>query len=70
MYAVEKIDKVLLVLGDSLKKMKEMPDSSVDLILCDPPYNLAEYSTGNMKFDWRAEINNDVAAWYLIPFEA
>lgn len=68
MYAIENINKALLVLGDSFQKMKEIPDSSVDLILCDPPYNLSEYSTGNMKFDWRAEINNDVATWDLIPF--
>jgi len=30
-----------------------MPDSSIDLILSDPPYNLPEYSTGNMQFDCR-----------------
>lgn len=27
-----------LLKGDCLKLMKDMPDSSVDLILCDPPY--------------------------------
>ena len=43
--------------------MKEIPDKSISLILCDPPYNLANYSTGNMKFDWHADINNDVAQW-------
>ena len=69
MYKIEKINKALLILGDSLQKIKEIPDSSVDLILCDPPYNLSEYSTGNMKFDWRAEINNDVAKWDLAPFD-
>jgi site-specific DNA-methyltransferase (adenine-specific)/modification methylase len=48
-----------------MEKLKEIPDGSIDLILCDPPYNLAKYSTGNMKFDWRSEINNDVAKWDL-----
>ena len=58
----------LLIEGDAFQKMKEISDSSVDLILTDPPYNLSEYSTGNMKFDWRNEINNDVAKWDKVPF--
>ena len=51
MYVIEKINKALLIYGDSFQKIKEIPDSSVDLSLCDPPYNLSKYSTGNMKFD-------------------
>lgn len=27
-----------LILGDCLEKMREIPDGSVDMILCDPPY--------------------------------
>lgn len=53
--------------GDCFEKMKSIPDHSVDLILCDPPYNLANYSTGNIKFDWRSDINNDVAKWDEVP---
>lgn len=68
MYEREKLNRALLINGDSFHRMKEMPEYSVDLILCDPPYNLSEYSTGNMKFEWRAEINNDVAKWDLLPF--
>lgn len=49
--------------------IKSLPDHSIDLILTDPPYNLAPYSTGNMKFEWRSEINNDVAQWDEIPIE-
>ena len=30
-----------LMLGDCLERMKEIPDGSVDLILTDPPYNIA-----------------------------
>jgi len=52
-----------LIHADSKKHIKRLPDSSVDLILTDPPYNLSDYSTGNMKFSWRKEINNDVATW-------
>ncbi len=68
MYKINEINKAMLLYGDSFEEMKKIPDASIDLILCDPPYNLAEYSTGNMKFDWRAEINNDVAKWDLVPF--
>lgn len=31
-----------LMLGDCLERMKEIPDGSVDLILTDPPYNIAK----------------------------
>lgn len=67
MIEIEKIESSLLLCGDCFEKMKEIPDQSVDLILCDPPYNLSNYSTGNMKFDWRSEINNDVAQWDTVP---
>lgn len=63
MITLDNTEKYVLFQGDCFEKLKEIPDHSVDLILCDPPYNLAKYSTGNMKFDWRAEINNDVAKW-------
>lgn len=54
--------------NDCLESLKEIPDSSVDLILTDPPYNLSKYSTGNMKFDWRCDINNDLAEWDTVDF--
>ena len=62
--------KVNLMNGDCFELMKNIPGSSVDLILTDPPYNIANYSTGNMKFKWRREINNDLAEWdkkILVP---
>ncbi len=65
MIDVTTIDKYLLMHGDCMEKLKEIPDHSIELILSDPPYNLAKYSTGNMKFEWRSEINNDVAKWDL-----
>jgi len=49
--------------ADCLEVLPFIKDKSVKLILTDPPYNLASYSTGNMKFNWRSEINNDVAKW-------
>jgi len=68
MYDIKELDAPLLILGDSLQEIKKLPDASVDLILCDPPYNLADYSTGNIKFSWRTEINNNIAGWDLLPF--
>jgi site-specific DNA-methyltransferase (adenine-specific)/modification methylase len=68
MIDVHSIDDYLLIHGDCMEKLNEIPDESIELILCDPPYNLAKYSTGNMKFDWRSEINNDVAQWDLTEF--
>lgn len=56
-------DKYKIVNDDAKKYIKRMPAASVDLILTDPPYNLSPYSTGNMKFSWRKEINNDLAEW-------
>ena len=66
---IENLKSPLLIQGDAFLKMKELPSTSVDLILTDPPYNLSIYSTGNMKFDWRAEINNDVEEWDEVPFD-
>jgi len=48
---------------DAFKKIVNIPDNSIDLILTDPPYNLGKYSTGNIKMDWRADFNNDLADW-------
>lgn len=48
---------------DSIQFLKLIPDNSVDFILTDPPYNLSQYSTGNIKFNWRKDINNDLAEW-------
>ena len=52
-----------LLHANSFHAMKKIPDNSIDLILTDPPYNLSPYSTGNIKFDWRTDINNDLAEW-------
>ncbi len=69
MIDISKMDDYFIINGDCFEKMRSIPDHSINLILCDPPYNLATYSTGNMKFNWRHEINNDVAKWDEVPFE-
>jgi len=55
--------KYKIVNDDAKIHIKKVPSASVDLILTDPPYNLNPYSTGNMKFSWRKDINNDLAEW-------
>ena len=63
------MDNVSLYNRDSFEFIREIPDQSIDLLLTDPPYNLSPYSTGNMKFTWRKEINNDVAQWDQTTFD-
>jgi DNA modification methylase len=48
---------------DAFERLEKIPNHSIDLILTDPPYNLSPYSTGNIKFTWRSDINNDLAKW-------
>ena len=48
---------------DCIDFMKTMPNNSVDLILTDPPYNIAKYSTGNIFLPGRSALNNDIADW-------
>lgn len=69
MIDIENIKDYFLLNGDCFKKLKLLPDNSIDMIFIDPPYNLANYSTGNMNFDWRSKINNDVAEWDEKPLK-
>ena len=48
---------------DCLKFMKTIPEKSIDMILTDPPYNIAKYSTGNINLPNRSAINNDLGEW-------
>ena len=58
-----------LVRGDSHMLLKQVPDHCIDLILTDPPYNLAQHSTGNIPLPGRTPMNNDLAPWDLIDFK-
>ena len=44
---------ILMIHGDCLEKMKDIPDKSIDMILCDLPYGV----TARNKWD------------FVIPFE-
>lgn len=57
-----------LFYGDARENISTLPTGSVDLILTDPPYNIARYSTGNISLPWRADINNDIGEWDLEGF--
>lgn len=59
----------VIVCGDCLEAMKQMPDGCVDLVLTDPPYGVA-YKTNRRKQDWHrfcAEIINDRDMWWVEP---
>lgn len=58
-----------LINGDCIEFMKTMPDNYIDLILTDPPYNIAQYSTGNIPLPKREALNNDIAKWDTIPID-
>lgn len=55
--------------ADGRDVLRGLADGSVDLLLTDPPYNLAGYSTGNISMSWRKDFNNDVAEWDLHDFD-
>lgn len=54
---------------DCFHFIKTIPDNSVDLILTDPPYNIAKYSTGNIHIPGREALNNDIAHWDTINLD-
>lgn len=54
--------------ADSKDVIKRIPDSSIDFILTDPPYNLGQHSTGNIPLPGRLAMNNDVADWDMVDF--
>ncbi|WP_024999245.1 hypothetical protein [Prevotella falsenii] len=57
-----------LICADSKDIIKRIPDNSIDFILTDPPYNLGQFSTGNIPLPGRSAMNNDVAEWDKIDF--
>lgn len=61
--SIEKRINILfkLINDDCFNLMKTIPDNCIDLILTDPPYNIAQYSTGNIFLPKRKPINNDIA---------
>lgn len=50
-----------VVIGDCREILRELPDNSIQLIVCDPPYNiqLAEWDTHHNYLEWAAEWLNE-----------
>ncbi len=53
----------------ALNLLSKLPDQSIDLILTDPPYNISQYSRGDIHLDHGGKINNTIAPWDKIPME-
>lgn len=51
-----------LMLGDCLERMKEIEDGSVDLVCCDPPYELSNSTGGGMMGKSGREFINQIDA--------
>lgn len=50
--------------GDCLRQITKVKSHSISLILTDPPYNIAQFSTGNINWKCkRKELNNNIAKW-------
>ena len=50
----------MIIQGDCLEKMKDIPDGSVDLVLTDPPYGIDYQSARRIdKSKWKPKIAND-----------
>lgn len=63
------IGKSRLYLNDNREIIKTIPDHCIDLILTDPPYNIAKYSTGNIELPNRTPLNNDIASWDTVEVD-
>ena len=49
--------------ANCIQYLRQIPTQSIDFICTDSPYNLRQYSTGNLTVKGRAPINNDIAEW-------
>lgn len=56
-----------IINGECISEMKSMPDSSVDLIIADPPYNLSK--GGEWKWDNSAELKGMGGNWNKVMQE-
>ena len=53
----------MIINDDCLNYLPSLEDKSVDLILTDPPYEISNYSTGNIHLPNRKKLSNDIATW-------
>ncbi len=57
----ERKNSVTLIHGDFYERVRDVGDDSVDLILTDPPYNVANERV--FKFEGRSDISQDFGEW-------
>jgi DNA modification methylase/ParB-like chromosome segregation protein Spo0J len=55
------VTSITLIHGDFVEKVKEVADESVDLILTDPPYNIATERV--MDYEGRSAVSYDFGEW-------
>ncbi len=53
----------MIINDDCLNYLPKIDDKSIDLILTDPPYEISNYSTGDIHLPNRKKLNNDIADW-------
>lgn len=61
-----KDEKIWLMHGDCIEKMKQIPDGSIDMILTDPPYELSKSKGGGMMGRENREFMNEVNAMDMV----
>lgn len=57
------VNKFKLVNADNKTVLPSLSDHSVDAIITDPPYNISQYSTGDIKIKGRSSIQNSMGSW-------
>src|SRR5699024_591425 len=51
----ERVEGITLLQGDCLELLKDIPDGSVDMVLCDPPYSSGGLFAGDRKASTRTK---------------
>jgi len=53
----------MIINDDCLNYFPSIEDKSIDLVLTDPPYEISQYSTGDIHLPNRKKLNNNIAKW-------
>lgn len=64
---ISSVTSITLIQGDFAEKVKEIGDESVDLILTDPPYNIATERV--MDYEGRSAVSYDFGEWDKVEKE-
>ena len=50
----------MIINADCLNYFPSIEDKSIDLVLTDPPYEISQYSTGDIHLPNRKKLNNNI----------